>query len=459
MANGRPVPVIMQGPRRSRQIGANINLGDLAELTGQAERQRQAETEALLQQAILEGILPTEEQAVPVEGVTPTQRAGDVPLTPTGRQAFTLEQLTGANIPGLTSAAQQQVLTPESVERIEATRRAALTGGKAGVQALRKILTPTPTATLKPDNKVFIKRDEEGTISDSRNVNVNDPTQVAAAEDAGFRVQPRGAGVQVFTGDQAPDFDAIRRAKAAELEGKASEEQFAVITKSGRTAKGKIIALNRADKLLNNITTGKLTPITKVASQIGAALGVDIDPNLSDLEAFEALANEATLQLRNTAEGAGLPGQMSDRDVRFLQAANFGVDKTPGANRKIIQARIKLLEREQQVARLAEKFKKQNNGFFDIGAFNDVLDANGLGSGGASVFDIPANATETGQFTPDGFPIYQLPDGSTFSPMQAETRTTVVEETPRGTAAAEVTEAAPTIKLTRDASGNLVRVQ
>jgi hypothetical protein len=417
MANGRPVPVIMQGPRRTRQIGATVNLGDLAELTGQAERQRQAETEALLQQAILEGILPTEQQAVPVEGVTvPTQRLGDVPVTPSGRQAFTLEQLTGANIPGLTSATRQQVMTPESVERVEATRRAALTGGKTGVQALRKLLTPTPTAALKPDNEIFIKTNEEGGVVDSISVNVNDAAAKATARERGFRIQPRGATTEINNIMGAANIKEARLLEQEKALGRTAAAAENDINEGSKTARGMLLKLDQAENLLKQIETGAAAPLKKEVARVGRSLGIEIDPNLDAVEAFDSLASSMSLD-----EASKLKGAISDRDLELIKAASIQLGKSNAGNRLVIQLKRKIAQRSIREAGFVNEFKRKNNGLFDVSGFSEFLKEKGFDEK-ESFLGVPQGAENTGRLTagldgvPDGLPIFVLPDGRAWVP-------------------------------------------
>jgi len=67
-----------------------------------------------------------------------------------------------------------------------------------------------------------------------------------------------------------------------------------------------------------------------------------------------------------------MPGAMSDADRNYLQGLIANLDKTPGANKLLIEGMQKMAERERDVARLAREYKKKNGSFDD--GFYDELD-------------------------------------------------------------------------------------
>jgi hypothetical protein len=71
---------------------------------------------------------------------------------------------------------------------------------------------------------------------------------------------------------------------------------------------------------------------------------------LAPAQAFNALANQMTLQARSTANGTGMPGAMSDADREFLRQMVPGLEKQKGTNRALLDIMRRLAEREQAIA-------------------------------------------------------------------------------------------------------------
>lgn len=88
-------------------------------------------------------------------------------------------------------------------------------------------------------------------------------------------------------------------------------------------------------------------------------LGITDDTALVD--ASKALSARLALELRNPAGGAGMPGALSDKDREFLQSMVASVETTPEAIPLMIEAAVKLQQRNQEVAKLAREYRRQNN--------------------------------------------------------------------------------------------------
>lgn len=146
-------------------------------------------------------------------------------------------------------------------------------------------------------------------------------------------------------------------------------KQYSDILTSGFNAGKTIDKVNRLNQLLEGVNTGKLTPAGTQIASTAASLGFDVNKNLGNLQAAEALSNEFALTLRNPSGGAGMPGALSDKDREFLKAIVPGIEKTPEGRKLISESMIKLAKREQDVARLAREYRKKNGqldeGFYD----------------------------------------------------------------------------------------------
>ena len=151
--------------------------------------------------------------------------------------------------------------------------------------------------------------------------------------------------------------------------GKGFAEAYNKIQEAGTAANGKINNLTRMNQLLEGVDTGKLTPVGTDIAGYAASLGLNIDKNLGNKQAAEALANEVALQLRNPSGGAGMPGAMSDKDREFLISMTPGLSKSPEGRKQITETGLALAKRDKDVARLAREYRKKNGqldeGFYD----------------------------------------------------------------------------------------------
>jgi hypothetical protein len=123
----------------------------------------------------------------------------------------------------------------------------------------------------------------------------------------------------------------------------------------------KIAKVERVGTLLGDFEGGKLSQTGVDIAKIGNSLGVRIDPLLPNKEAAQALTNEVALELRSTADGHGMPGAMSDSDREFLKAMTPQMAQSADGRKTIIDAKVKVMERENKVAEMARQYKKKYN--------------------------------------------------------------------------------------------------
>jgi hypothetical protein len=155
--------------------------------------------------------------------------------------------------------------------------------------------------------------------------------------------------------------------------GKAFGDMYSDIMKADISAPGRIAKYDRLGSLLEGVNTGKLTPIGTDLAAYAKSVGLDVDPNLGNKQAAEALSNQMALELRNTAGGAGMPGALSDQDRKFLVKMTPGLGNDPAANRALIETAKKLAQRDRDVARIAREYRKKN-GHIDEGFYQELSD-------------------------------------------------------------------------------------
>jgi hypothetical protein len=146
------------------------------------------------------------------------------------------------------------------------------------------------------------------------------------------------------------------------------------IRSAGLNASRKINQFNRLGNLLENTETGKLQPAGYELAAYAQSIGLPIDAKTQNFQAAKSLANEMALQLRNPEGGAGMPGNFSDQDRRYLQQIIANIDKVPGANKLLIDGMIKMHQRDQEIAKLGREYKIKHGGVLDDGFFQEVQD-------------------------------------------------------------------------------------
>jgi hypothetical protein len=149
----------------------------------------------------------------------------------------------------------------------------------------------------------------------------------------------------------------IGEKEESKVVGKGMGEAFLGMQNSGVKARSKINNLSRLETLMSGYDTGKLTPVGKEIASYAASVGINIDKNLGNKEAAEALSNEMALQLRDPSSGAGMPGAMSDADRQYLQNMVPNLSKSPGGNKKIIETQKRLAKREIEIAKMASDYR------------------------------------------------------------------------------------------------------
>lgn len=147
-------------------------------------------------------------------------------------------------------------------------------------------------------------------------------------------------------------------------------DNFLNFQKGGRTAQGALGTLNYLENLTKSPdfysgTGGEL--VTK-GKQALASMGVTAPDSAKPNEVFGALSNKLTLD----AAGGSLGAQISNSDVKFLQAINPNLAATPEGNREIIGYHRKVYQRQQETAKMAREYAAKHGGRIDAG-FDQVL--------------------------------------------------------------------------------------
>lgn len=169
----------------------------------------------------------------------------------------------------------------------------------------------------------------------------------------------------------ATNIDMRQGSEEAKVVGKGFGEEYLKTQTAGVAAQSSLNRINRLGQLLEGVDTGKFAPLGLEVAKAGQALGLKIDPNVSNKEAAMALSNEIALQLRNPSGGAGMPGAMSDADRNFLSSMVPGIEKTPEGRKLIMESARKLAQRDIEVSRMAREYRKKN-GSLDEGFYDEL---------------------------------------------------------------------------------------
>lgn len=153
--------------------------------------------------------------------------------------------------------------------------------------------------------------------------------------------------------------------------GKARGESYAGIIKAGMDSGQRIAKLDAMTNLLGGVDTNSVTPIGMKVSGYARAAGLNLDPNLPQKQAAEAISNELTLAARSTAGGGGMPGAMSDADREFLKNSVPNLSQTPQGRATLIEINRRMAKRDAEIAALARQYRART-GTFDEG-FQEIL--------------------------------------------------------------------------------------
>jgi hypothetical protein len=176
----------------------------------------------------------------------------------------------------------------------------------------------------------------------------------------------------------APNAAGMSPAVAAEQAAGAAQQQsialnygkmYNELQNASMTNPAKIANFQRIGTLLGDYEGGKLSKGSFELARLGNSLGLQIDKKLPNKEAAEALSSQVALELRSTAEGGGMPGSLSNQDRDYLKGMTPNMAQTAEGRGKIIETRVKLMQRESEISGMARKYvskyKKLDAGFFD----------------------------------------------------------------------------------------------
>jgi hypothetical protein len=151
---------------------------------------------------------------------------------------------------------------------------------------------------------------------------------------------------------------------------------YAGLLKADMKSPGVISKYQRLGQLLSNVNTGKFRGTTLELKAAAKSMGFDLNAmgiadDVAPAQAARALSNLLALENRNPSGGAGMPGALSDKDREFLVQTIPGLENDPAAIGTMIDYRVRLERRSQEVARKAREYRRKH-GKFDDGFFDEL---------------------------------------------------------------------------------------
>jgi hypothetical protein len=133
--------------------------------------------------------------------------------------------------------------------------------------------------------------------------------------------------------------------------GKSRAQRRSNMEDAAYGANNRIAELRLLQSLLGQMNTGAGTNISLALKRAGTAIGLDWgqEGDIATAEAIQSLSGKLALELRNPAGGAGMPGAMSDNDLKFLKRMVPDIEKEDWANEILIEAAIRIQERNQEI--------------------------------------------------------------------------------------------------------------
>lgn len=311
---------------------------------------------------------------------------------------------------GLPQVTQPKLQGNDEVSKVIAAQNAEF--GDFGVQSLAQLRTPIPGLTYESDKNALqqyamlpgspiandilkqklVPKEKEGFTLSPGQARYEGGRQVASRPeqvkktsleemlDAAGITDPKIRQGFILQGlnkqtSHAPAASAtiINRQETEEAKsvGKFFGDAYANIQNAGFSAQSKVSRYNRLGELLEGVNTGKFSSAGLEVAKAGQSLGFNIDPNIGNKEAAQALASEIALELRNPSGGAGMPGAMSDKDREFLVSMVPGLATTPQGRKRMLETAQKLAQRDVQVSKIAREYRKRN-GTIDEGFYDEL---------------------------------------------------------------------------------------
>lgn len=142
---------------------------------------------------------------------------------------------------------------------------------------------------------------------------------------------------------------------AAKDMGKFYTEDYKKLIETSDRARTQLEKIRTIHSLLDESYTGTLGTEFKNMQKIAGLFGIAPE-SVQSKEAAESLSRQLALAYRNPAGGEGMPGSMSDFDVKFLSSIVPSLDMTPNGRKKLLEIHERVARRSQELADAAKEY-------------------------------------------------------------------------------------------------------
>ena len=187
---------------------------------------------------------------------------------------------------------------------------------------------------------------------------------------AGRIDRPTLDAILASTGRPGVEVSIDQKGRGAEMEalGKAYAARYGQWAEQADAAQATLDSLAQFEAGTGGFETGPLGDTRATLSAFAQFVGIDPETlnlgNAGDAQSMQAAANQLALRARSA--GGGMPGQMSDKDLKFLVDSVVGLGRTPEGNQLIAafmgRAATRAIERVQAAEAWLEE-KRTLRGF------------------------------------------------------------------------------------------------
>ena len=171
-------------------------------------------------------------------------------------------------------------------------------------------------------------------------------------------------------GGAAIDYNNPAVKKFLEDQGKSASDLVSDIYKKDLAADAALVDLSSLEDAARKIYTGKGGEAVQVLRQFLAPLGITAREDAAAGELLQSITNKMAIQARQLF--GGMPGALSDRDMKILLSTQPSLSNTREGNMMIIDMQRKLYKRQKDIANLAREYQKKH-GYVDLDGFTAVV--------------------------------------------------------------------------------------
>ena len=152
------------------------------------------------------------------------------------------------------------------------------------------------------------------------------------------------------------------QSKFDEEMGKINAKAYSEIASTGKQLRAEENKIDRLVQLNNKAYEGAGAGAKVMIGQMAKNFGIDVE-GLPESEAFRAISNELVLDKSQQMSGA-----LSEGDMAFLRDTVPNLGNTRDGRKEVFDYSKKLIERQREYVKQANKFRK-DNGYFDQAEF------------------------------------------------------------------------------------------